>query len=272
MRDRNYLIENEIDVLKGIELLGDQETYDSIMIDFLNGYTERMNKIASYKDSGDMSNYQIEVHSLKSDSKYLGFMKLAEIAYRHEMASKERDISSINQTYSDLINEANRVVLVSQNYINHTANGSNTIYKDKEEVQMISSMEVEMATKAILVADDSSIIRNFVKEIFSSNYDVLMASNGQEVMNIVHADPSKIAALLLDLNMPGVNGFDVLEQFKEEDLFHTIPVSIISGINDKESIDKAFTYPIVDMLNKPFNKENVKIVVEKTIEYGNIER
>ena len=113
-------------------------------------------------------------------------------------------------------------------------------------------------------------ILHFVKEIFSKDYEHLMASNGQEVINMVNSNPDKIAAVLLDLNMPVVSGFDVLEYFKENNLFTKIPVSIISGASDKESIDKAFTYPVVDMLNKPFSKENVKFVVEKTIDYGNM--
>ena len=115
------------------------------------------------------------------------------------------------------------------------------------------------------------IIPNPVCELrYSKDYELLMASNGQEVINIVNSNPDKIAAVLLDLNMPVVSGFDVLEYFKENNLFTKIPVSIISGASDKESIDKAFTYPVVDMLNKPFSKENVKFVVEKTIDYGNM--
>ena len=65
--------------------------------------------------------------------------------------------------------------------------------------------------------------------------------------------------------MPNVNGFTVLDYFKSNNLFDKIPVSIITGINDKETIEKAFMYPIVDMLQKPFNESSVKNVVEKTI-------
>ena len=92
-----------------------------------------------------------------------------------------------------------------------------------------------------------------------------MAKDGQEVINIISADPKRIAALLLDLNMPNVDGFGVLEYLKENNLFTVVPTSIISGASDKESIEKAFKYPIVDMLNKPFSRDNVKLVVEKTV-------
>lgn len=274
MRDTNILTMNGVDVNKGLELLGDMTMYDSILNDFIDGYDERMKKIETYRLNNDMPNYAIEVHSLKSDSKYLGFMTLADLAYKHEMASKAGDITSVNNHYQELITEAGRIIDVAKKYMGKdeevpTTPGeaiNNRVVEDAPPVvQMISKEEVELSTKAILVADDSKIIRNFVNDIFSDKYEVLMASNGQEVVNIVAANPNRIAALLLDLNMPGVDGFQVLEYFNQNNLFTKIPVSIISGANDKESIDRAFKYPIVDMLNKPFNMENVKLVVEKTI-------
>ena len=274
MRDTNILTMNGVDVNKGLELLGYMTMYDSILNDFIDGYDERMKKIETYRLNNDMPNYAIEVHSLKSDSKYLGFMTLADLAYKHEMASKAGDLTSVNNHYQELITEAGRIIAVAKKYMGKdeevpTPPGeaiNNRIVEDAPPVvQMISKEEVELSTKAILVADDSKIIRNFVNDIFSDKYEVLMASNGQEVVNIVAANPNRIAALLLDLNMPGVDGFQVLEYFNQNNLFTKIPVSIISGANDKESIDRAFKYPIVDMLNKPFNMENVKLVVEKTI-------
>jgi putative two-component system response regulator len=68
--------------------------------------------------------------------------------------------------------------------------------------------------------------------------------------------------------MPNIDGFAVLEYFKENNLFNKIPVAIITGDDSKEAIEKAFKYPIVDMLNKPFNEKDVKIIVEKTVNYG----
>lgn len=277
MKDKNFLIANGVAVDSGISLLGDINMYNQIMGEFQKSFNDRMANIKTYREMSDMANYAIEVHSLKSDSKYLGFTKLAELAYNHEMASKAGDITSVNNHYNELITEANRIISVVNSYLGSGVDSSNNppvvninTSSSTDTVEVISPKEVNMATKAILVADDSSIIRDFVKEIFSDSYDVLMASNGQEVINIVSSNQDKIAAVLLDLNMPVISGFEVLEYFKENNLFNKIPVSIISGASDKESIDKAFTYPVVDMLNKPFSKENVKLVVEKTIDYGNV--
>lgn len=269
MKDINLLTSNGVDVNHGLELLGDMDMYNSVIKEFLACYDERMKRIANYKNNSDMANYAIEVHSLKSDSKYLGFMTLADLAYKHEMASKAGDINSVVLHYDELVVEANRIIQVVKLYLDgDNVSAPPTIEADNipnNNVVMISKEEVELSTKAILIADDSSIIRDFVKEIFSSQYEVLMAKDGQEVINIISADPKRIAALLLDLNMPNVDGFGVLDYLKENNLFTVVPTSIISGASDKESIEKAFKYPIVDMLNKPFSRDNVKLVVEKTV-------
>lgn len=275
MKDIKILTMHGIEVEKGIELLGDIEMYNSILNDFLDGYHDRMKKIDEYKNASDMQNYAIEVHSLKSDSKYLGFTRLADLAYQHEMNSKAGDLTSVMNNYSAFITEANKTYQIAKEYIESEENGTlsvTTISNNNQtdstsQVQMISPTEVSLSTKAILVADDSSIIRNFINDIFDGKYDVLMASNGREVIDIISSNKDHIAALLLDLNMPDINGFEVLEYFKENNLFSKIPVSIISGVNDKDSINKAFEYPVVDMLNKPFTKDNVKLVVEKTVSF-----
>ena len=64
-----------------------------------------------------MPNYAILVHSLKSDSKYLGFMKLAELAYNHEMASKENNQAFVDENYNELMDEAMRIYNVVKKYV-----------------------------------------------------------------------------------------------------------------------------------------------------------
>ena len=80
MKDVEYLKQNGIDVNSGLELLGDMEMYDETLEDFLNECETRLPNLQKYKDSSDMANYAIQAHSMKSDSKYLGFMALAEMS------------------------------------------------------------------------------------------------------------------------------------------------------------------------------------------------
>ncbi len=121
-----------------------------------------------------------------------------------------------------------------------------------------------MMKEAVIVADDSAIIRNIVSKALSDKYIVLQASNGKEAVRLVIQNKQyNIKALLLDLKMPEYDGFMVLDYFKQNNLFNKIPVIIISGDDSKGTIEKAFTYNIVDMLNKPFSKKNILNIVEK---------
>ena len=115
--DRNYLEQNGVDVEKGLELLGDMDMYNETMEDFLNEINEKYPNTKAYKEAGDMPNYAILVHSIKSDSKYLGFTRLAELAYDHELKSKENDIDYVNNNFSSLEEEINRIINIVKTYL-----------------------------------------------------------------------------------------------------------------------------------------------------------
>ena len=65
-----------------------------------------------------MDNYAILVHALKGDSKYLGFTKLADLAYNHQIKSQEGNVDYVNEHYDELMNEVNRVMSVINKYKN----------------------------------------------------------------------------------------------------------------------------------------------------------
>ena len=252
--DRSFLEENGVNVEAGLELLGDMDMYNETMNDFLSEINEKMPKVIEYKNSGDMPNYAILVHSLKSDARYFGFEELGEIAYQHELKSKENDMYYVTEHFDELMSEANRVVNVVKKYM-----GVGGVV-DTPEVKHTNG-------KKILVVDDSNIIRNFILKILDDSFEVISANDGKEAIDILDDERKRndIKAVLLDLNMPNVNGFEVLDFYKNKDLFRSIPISIITGVDDKESINKAFKYPIVDILLKPFNERDVKRILEKTI-------
>jgi len=256
MKDVNILIENGANVKKALELFGDMETYDQTLEVFLSEVGPKVERIKNFKEVGDMANYAIEVHSLKSDARYFGFEKLAELAYDHELKSKANDMYYVTEHFNELMVETNRIINLVKKYMG-VGSVSEESYKTPELTH----------DKAILVVDDSNIIRNFIVKILDDSFDVIIATDGGEAIKLLE-DPEqkgKIKAMLLDLNMPNVDGFEVLEYFKKNDLFKSVPTSIITGVDDKESIDKAFKYGIVDILLKPFNERDVKKILEKTL-------
>ncbi len=257
MRDVNVLINNGVDVQKSLELFVEMDIYNETLGEFLIGVDKKVTDIKAKMEEGDMPEYAILVHSLKSDARYLGFTKLAELSYQHEIESKANNITYVYNNYNDLMTEVNRIIRIVKEYLGESITS-----------EVIESPKQNEFEKAILVVDDSDMIRNYIHKIFNDSYEVIMAHDGQNAINIVEADASnRIVAMLLDLNMPNVNGFEVLEYFKVNSLFVKIPVSIITGDDSKDTIQKAFNYPIVDVISKPFNERDVKRVVEQTISF-----
>ena len=246
MKDVNLLINNGVDVNASLELFGDIDTYNETLEDFLNTVDEKIGNMTKYKEESDMKNYAILVHSLKSDARYLGFTKLAELSYNHEMQSKANNDIYVYDNYDELINETNRIIDLVREYLG------------KEKLTRENDVNEKHLDKKILV--DSDIIRNLLKKMFNDEYEIITADDGQEALDIISKN-NDLFGVLLDLNMPNVNGFAVLDYFKQNSLFSKIPVAIITGDDSKETIEKAFTYTIVDVLSKPFNEMNVRRVI-----------
>ena len=117
----------------------------------------------------------------------------------------------------------------------------------------------------VVVVDDSEMIRNIMIKSLKDEYNVIEAKDGREAIEVVKNNKDNIACVLLDLKMPKYDGFVVLEYFKNYNLDGKIPIYIISGDDTKDTIDKAFTYNVVDMLNKPFTPDSIKEAVKKAI-------
>ena len=114
--DVKYLEDNGVDVNSAIELLGDMEMFNSTMKDYVNSVQDKWNLILKYKNNSDMENYAIQVHSLKSDSKYLGLIDLANVAYNHELKSKENDVLYVNEHFAELEDQYNKTLEIVKKY------------------------------------------------------------------------------------------------------------------------------------------------------------
>ena len=256
LKDQEFLKSNGVDLNKSLEIFGDMETYNATLPDFLQGLKEKIDQLKNYKASADMQNYAILVHSLKSDARYFGFMMLGDMAYNHELQSKVNNIDYVYQNFDALMNEVIRVMKVVSMYLGVEDASSSVIEEVKQR-------PLDMK---ILVVDDSRVVISFVQKIFSDTYQVITAKDGAEAISLIEGDQEgKIACMLLDIYMPNVNGFGVLEYFKTHNLYSKIPVSVITGAYTQEIINMAKQYPIVDLLAKPFNENNVKDVILKTI-------
>ena len=271
MKDIKYLRDNGVDVNQSLELLGDLDTYNEMIKDFKASLKEKKSQLEKYFEDKDMPNYAVYVHSLKSDCKYFGFLNLANIAYQHELKSKDNDYEYVKDNFDTLMEETRKVQGIVDNYLGN-AEETNDTYgdgspKESPKDEPIEELGPERPEDIILIADDSEVIRIFVKKIFDTQYELAFAADGIEALTLIqaHEKDGRIKAILLDLNMPRKDGFEVLDYMQDHNLLGSMPVTIISGDQSSENINKAFKYNIVDMLSKPFNEQKIKDAVEKTI-------
>ena len=117
--DENYLLSNGIDYNKGVELLGDLDTYKDMLSDWYKECHQKFEDMKLLKLKHDMQNYSIQVHALKSDSKYFGFDKLAEMSYEHEMKSKANDEEYVDSNFSNLEREFLNITMTVEKYLNN---------------------------------------------------------------------------------------------------------------------------------------------------------
>lgn len=111
-----FLKQCGVDVETGISNMMDIETYNDIMNDFYESLDGELEKINNFKNAGDMPNYAILVHAMKSNARSFGFNKLGEISYNHEMASKAGDINYVNSNYNEFLNAVNEVKQIIEKY------------------------------------------------------------------------------------------------------------------------------------------------------------
>ena len=254
MKSKDFLVSHGVNIDKSLELFGDMDTYNDSLKDFQADIKNKLENIDKYKQSGDMANYAILVHSLKSDSKYFGFDKLAELSLDHELKSKANDMYYVYDHYDELMDEAYKVA----NMVNDYLETGVTIEVKKEAI---------VKDKSILVVDDSNVIANFITSIFDDNFNIITAKDGNEALNKLVDPLSNIHIMLLDLNMPNVDGYQVLKYMKEHDLFKNVKVAIVTGNDSKDVFDKITkeAYPVGSIVEKPFNETSLRTAVNKLI-------
>ena len=116
----------------------------------------------------------------------------------------------------------------------------------------------------ILIVDDSKLNRDILKEILGETYNYLEAENGNQAIQMI-GENIEIDLMLLDLNMPQMNGFEVLKIMKRSQCIAEIPVIMVSSEDAVDTMRKAYELGITDYITRPFDSVIVKKRVQNTL-------
>ena len=110
-----------------------------------------------------------------------------------------------------------------------------------------------MSRQIVLTVDDDPVMRQAIYECLSTEYNVLVASDGHEGIELAEAQHPDL--ILLDIMMPGFDGFSTLMLLKENELTKDIPIIMLTAVGKKEKILSAFRDGAADYLLKPFKPD-----------------
>lgn len=120
--------------------------------------------------------------------------------------------------------------------------------------------------KKILVVDDTRACRDILASIFEDRYEIIMAANGRQAIEVLNLQAFSVAVILLDLIMPGMDGFEVLEYINSKGWIESIPVVVVSGSEDEEVQKKCLDAGAKGFIKKPFFAKEASSVIEKILE------
>ena len=119
---------------------------------------------------------------------------------------------------------------------------------------MIKSKQIQRP-KLVLIVDDQEINRDVLGSILEDDYDLLYAENGEEALKIMREQREKLSIVLLDLMMPVLNGFEVLETVRKDELLRQIPIIVLTAERSAEL--QALQMGASDFIPKPFDEQEV---------------
>lgn len=119
----------------------------------------------------------------------------------------------------------------------------------------------------ILSVDDSAIIRKIIRSgVELLNYEMLEAADGAEALDILAESSGEVGLILLDWNMPGMDGLDFLAKIKTTEAFQHIPIMMVTTESEKENIIKAIRAGAMNYLVKPFTIEELMQKILECVE------
>lgn len=274
----NY--QNELTIT---EKIGYEEFYlrckKSIHPDYVNLYFDKISINNLENVDYAIVNY-LKLSNLLSYDNYTDIIKPLEdnkiilISFKNEKKTSVSVNNSNNELSDDvtelIMNIENTLESINKdNYeINNLYNYFSSLVEDliHKNPQINKSYENKLAnivnniSSSLLIVDDDDLTRSIFKKAFSKFYNIMEAKNGEEAVELINNsltsnDSNNIVGMFLDLKMPVMDGFGVLDYLKEKRLLGKLPVIIVSADDSKDTKEKVYTYEIADMIEKPFNFE-----------------
>ena len=246
-----------LDTNMGMEYCcGSEELYKEVLEAYLkNGRSGEMQQSFEEEDWG---NYRIQAHALKSASLSIGARELSEQARLLEVAARDGNISyikghheEVSRQYQTLLDEVEQALAVPEG-----SSSSAVIMQDREA--------------HILVVDDDSMNLRVAEKMLEERYFVSCVKSGEETLAFLEKGIPDL--ILLDIHMPGMDGFEVIDRIKADERYVEIPVIFLTADNDRDAEIQSFKHGALDFITKPFVVDIMMQRVKRILELDRLQK
>lgn len=180
----------------------------------------------------------------------------ATIVPGHEHVSLTACVGGVRINGETVDEGVNRAVQL----LSHAKAKPGTVVTDSDAIETFQSEKL-----SVLIVDDSEMNRIILNEMLKDEYRVLEADNGRTALDMVDRYGDELSLVLLDIIMPGMNGFEVLGELSRRTAADSLPVIMISSEDSDDVVLRAYELGASDYINRPFNARVVRRRVSNTI-------
>ena len=171
-------------------------------------------------------------------------------------------VLSNGRVIEDAIGRADKLMYQAKNRKNMVVTEDNLVANDIKKGMLCDREKIR---QLILIVDDSELNRTLLSEMLKDDFRILEASNGRECLDALEQYGMGISLVLLDINMPVMDGFEVLVQMNRNHWIEDIPVVMISSDDTESNIKRAYDMGVSDYIRRPFDAQIVFRRVFNTI-------
>lgn len=157
------------------------------------------------------------------------------------------------------------LTLIEENFTSSSSDPAAVVSRKEEKASLPAMFQAAVAPGLVLVVDDDATNRDVLsRRLKRQGHDVRMATSGRDALEVI--GEADFDLVLLDIMMPDMDGYEVLERLKRDDRLRHIPVVMISALNELQSVVRCIEAGAEDYLTKPFDPTLLKARIDACLE------
>lgn len=233
-----------------------EEFYKEMLGTYLD--SQKADSIRDAYREEDWENYRILVHALKSTSLSIGAVAVSGQAKALETAAKEKDIAFIREHHDSAL-EAYQKLLAQIHKV---------VRKPEQDAQIVQ--EQSESLEHILVVDDDVMNLRIAEKMLKGQFRVECVDSGEKALEFLKDRIPDL--LLLDLHMPGMDGFEVMKRVQADTRWSSIPIIFLTADDDKDTEVRGFKEGALDFITKPFVADIMIQRVNRILELDHLQK